>query len=97
MRVDLVAMGKRIRRAREHAGHGQRELAEATGIPRTHLSQLEDGRRSRATLEQLNLVAQVLGVSLQHLLCDAPSSGGNSGPSAAETTVTGHARTLTRA
>ena len=92
MRLDLVAMGKRIRSARERAGHGQRELADATGIPRTHLSQLEDGRRSRATLEQLNLLAQALGVSLQHLLCGATSSG----PGPAETTVAGTARTLTR-
>ena len=92
MRLDLVAMGKRIQNARERAGHGQRELADAAGISRTHLSQLEDGRGSRATLEHLNLVAQVLGVSLQHLLCDAPSSG----PGTAETTVAGTARTLTR-
>jgi transcriptional regulator with XRE-family HTH domain len=75
MQVDMVAMGTRVRRAREHAGHGQRELADATGIPRTHLSRIEDGRRSSATLEQLNLLAQVLGVSLRHLLCGSTSSG----------------------
>lgn len=91
MKVDLVAMGTRIRRARELAGHGQRELADATGIPRTHLSHLEDGRRSRATLEQLNRLAQVLGVSLQHLLCGSTSAG----PSSGETTVTDSVRTLT--
>lgn len=91
MQVDLVALGTRVRRARERAGHGQRELADATGIPRTHLSRLEDGRRSRATLEQLNLLARVLGVSLQHLLCGSTSSG----PSSAETTFADSARTLT--
>ena len=78
MHVDLVAMGTRVRRARERAGHGQRELADATGIPRTHLSRLEDGRRSHATLEQLNLLAHTLGVSLQHLLCGSTSSGPSS-------------------
>ena len=83
MKVDLVSMGTRVRRARERAGHGQRELADAAGIPRTHLSQLEDGRRSRATLEQLNSLSQALGVSLQHLLCGAT----NSGPGAGGTTV----------
>jgi transcriptional regulator with XRE-family HTH domain len=93
MQVDLVAMGTRVRRAREHAGHGQRELADATGIPRTHLSQLEDGRRSRATLEQLNALAQVLGVSLQHLLCGSTIAG----PSSTETTAADSARTLTHA
>jgi len=92
MRLDLVAMGKRIRGARERAGHGQRELAEATGIPRTHLSQLEDGRRSRATLEQLNSLAQALGVSLQHLLCGATSSG----PSSDQSPVADPAPVLTR-
>ena len=78
MQVDLVAMGMRVRRAREHAGHGQRELADATGIPRTHLSRLEDGRRCPATLEQLNLLAHTLGVSLQHLLCGSTGSGPSS-------------------
>ena len=91
MQVDLVAMGTRVRRARERVGHGQRELADATGIPRTHLSRLEDGRRSHATLEQLNTLAQVLGVSLQHLLCGSTSAGAGS----AETTVDDSARTLT--
>jgi len=75
MSVDLVAMGTRVRQARERAGLGQRELANATGIPRTHLSRLEDGKRSRATLDQLNVLAQILGVSLQHLLCSPASSG----------------------
>jgi transcriptional regulator with XRE-family HTH domain len=79
MQVDLVAMGTRVRRARERAGHGKRELADATGIPRAHLSRLEDGRRSQATLEQLNLLAQILGVSLQHLLCGSTISGPSSG------------------
>ena len=92
MQVDLVALGTRVRRARERAGHGQRELADATGIPRTHLSQLEDGRASRATLEQLNLLARFLGVSLQHLLCGSTGSG----PRSAESTVADSARTLTR-
>ncbi len=78
MHVDLVATGKRVRRARELAGHGQRELAEATGIPRISLSRLEDGRRSHATLEQLNLLAHILGVSLQHLLCGSTGSGPSS-------------------
>ena len=75
MHVDLVAMGKRVRRAREGAGHGQGELADATGIPRAHLSRLEDGRRSHATLAQLNLLAHTLGVSLQHLLCGSAEPG----------------------
>jgi transcriptional regulator with XRE-family HTH domain len=91
MQVDLMALGTRVRRARERAGHGQRELAEATGIPRAHLSRLEDGGRSRATLEQLNLLARILGVSLQHLLCGSTSSG----PSSGETTVADSVRTLT--
>ena len=82
MQVDMVAMGTRVRRARERAGQGQRELADATGIPRTHLSRLEDGTRSRATLEQLNQLAQILGVSLQHLLCGATSAA----PASGETT-----------
>jgi transcriptional regulator with XRE-family HTH domain len=64
MRVDLMAMGARVCRARERAGHGQRELADGTGIPRTYLSRLVGGRRSPATLEQLNLLARVLGVDL---------------------------------
>lgn len=92
MQVDLVALGTRVRRARERAGHGQRELADATGIPRTHLSRLEDGRASRATLDQLNLLARALGVSLQHLLCGSTSSG----PRSDETTVADSAHTLTR-
>jgi transcriptional regulator with XRE-family HTH domain len=91
MQVDLVAMGMRVRSARERAGHGLRELADATGIPRTHLSRLEDGRRSHATLEQLNLLAQTLNVSLQHLLCGSAGSG----PRSDETTVADTARTLT--
>ena len=91
MRIDLEAMGTRVRRARESAGHGLRELADTTGIPRAHLSRLEDGKQSRATLEQLNLLAQTLDVSLQHLLCGSTSSR----PGSAENTVSDTARTLT--
>lgn len=85
MQVDLVSMGTRVRRARELAGHGQRELADATGIPRAHLSRLEDGRQSHATLEQLNALAKVLGVSLQHLLCGSASAERRSVESAVTT------------
>lgn len=85
MQVDLVAMGLRVRCARELAGHGQRELADATGIPRIHLSRLEDGRRSHATLEQLNLLAHTLGVSLQHLLCGSTGPAASSGVATSRT------------
>lgn len=70
--VDL-AIGARIRRAREKAGLSQQELAQRLGYssPAT-VSNMEAGER-RITVSDLSSVSEALGVSLEHLLPLAPA------------------------
>jgi DNA-binding Xre family transcriptional regulator len=52
---------------RVHRGLTQRELAEATGLTASYLSQLENNRRV-GTIEALTAVARALSVSLDDLI-----------------------------
>ena len=52
---------------REHRGLTQQQVAEAAGISKPYLSQLESGQR-KGTTEVLQAIAKVLNVSLDDLV-----------------------------
>lgn len=66
-------VGSNIRRIRQDARLSQEELAEAAGINRTYLSQLENGRSS-PTLDVLERIARALEVPISALIADSRSA-----------------------
>ena len=57
MAIDTNELARRLRQAREEAGISQQEVADAIGIHRTSVTQLETGNRSVSTLELTKLAA----------------------------------------
>jgi XRE family aerobic/anaerobic benzoate catabolism transcriptional regulator len=68
----LLALGQRLRRAREAAGLSVAELARRANVSRRHVTEAEAGR-ANLTLLKLADLALPLGVSLAQL-CDLPLS-----------------------
>lgn len=64
--------GTRVRDLRRERGMTQNELADAIGVSRSAVAQWESGRAGQAT-PHLRRVADVLGVSVDHLL--GPDAG----------------------
>lgn len=62
-----VKFGRRLRELREEHGWSQDYLAETSGIGRTHISQLENGRRE-AGLRILETLAGVFNLTASELL-----------------------------
>ena len=62
-----VRFGRRLRELREDRGWSQDYLAQTSGIGRTHISQLENGRRE-AGLRMLETLAGVFEVNAAELL-----------------------------
>jgi transcriptional regulator with XRE-family HTH domain len=62
-----VRFGRRLRELREARGWSQDYLAETSGIGRTHISQLENGRRE-AGLRMVETLAGAFGVTAAELL-----------------------------
>jgi transcriptional regulator with XRE-family HTH domain len=52
---EYVAMGARLRQAREYLGLSQEAVAEALGVPRASVSAMESGRRKVSSLELRDL------------------------------------------
>jgi transcriptional regulator with XRE-family HTH domain len=50
-----IAMGARLRQAREFLGLSQESVAEALGVPRASISTMESGRRKVSSLELRDL------------------------------------------
>jgi transcriptional regulator with XRE-family HTH domain len=65
--VDLVWVGRQLRRLREARGVSQSELARRTGSPRTYLIALEQGRHEPA-IDLLARIATALDEPLRDLL-----------------------------
>ena len=63
----MVALGRRLKAARERRGLSLREVAEAAGGYVTNLSSYENGRRI-PSLELFDRIARTLGVSSDYLL-----------------------------
>lgn len=67
--MDLSAIGKRIKEARERKHMTQEELAELTDLSPTHISVIERGVKM-PKLETFIVIANELGVSADTLLQD---------------------------
>jgi transcriptional regulator with XRE-family HTH domain len=66
--------GQNLRAVRMKAGLSQKALAEAAGVTRTYLNQVEGGGR-RISLEMADMLAKAVGAELTALL-RAPSRRG---------------------
>jgi transcriptional regulator with XRE-family HTH domain len=62
-----VKFGRRLRELREERGWNQEYLAEISGIGRSHISQLENGRRE-AGLRMLETLAGAFKLAVADLL-----------------------------
>ena len=66
--VDIqIHLGQKVRAFRKELAWSQEQLAEATGLHRTYISQLERGLRN-PTLTVLGRIAKALNVELISLL-----------------------------
>ena len=65
----LVAVGERIRSAREIQGMSQEELAARAAINNSYLSQIERGMRA-SSLEVLHRIGGAVGLTLGQLFSD---------------------------
>lgn len=72
MDVDLMAVGARVREAREQAGLSQRAVEDTTGISQSTLHRVETGKHTTATLADFDRIAQALDVGLDELLYGSP-------------------------
>lgn len=66
----LPELGLAIRRARGEAGLSQEALADASGMDRSHMSQVERGKRNLSVLS-LDKIAKALGKRPSELLAAA--------------------------
>ena len=69
MKYDHRITGQVIGRLRVQQGLSQEELAQKTGIARSHLAMIENGKKS-ASVETLWRIAEALGINLSYLLDD---------------------------
>ena len=65
--INMLSLGKRIKKARESAGFTQEELAERIGTSRAAIARYESGD-IEPRLEKLIAIAKTLGVSTDYLL-----------------------------
>lgn len=68
--LDYCAIGRRIKVYREQKGITQEVIAEAIDISLSHISRIENGH-TKPSLDVLVQIANVLGVSIDALLCDS--------------------------
>ena len=74
MAIDIVSLGKRLKEARENRAVTQATAAEALGIPRTAMVQMEAGNRSISTLELARL-AELYERPIAEFFSEGPLSG----------------------
>jgi transcriptional regulator with XRE-family HTH domain len=67
----MVALGKRLRIAREQRGMTQKQAALAAGIATDMISRLENGRYQSPGLRTLVRIAEGIGASVGDLLPDS--------------------------
>lgn len=67
MKYDHRITGQVIGRLRVQQGLSQEELAKKSGIARSHLAMIENGKKS-ASVETLWKIAEALGIKLSYLL-----------------------------
>src|SRR5579862_6704447 len=69
-------LANRLREAREAQGISQMQVAEAIGLPRTSITQIEAGNRAVSTLE-LTRLAKLYRHSVSYFLEDVPEAEEN--------------------
>ena len=74
MPIDLATLGKRLKEVREDRGITQEAAAEALGVPRTAIVQIEAGNRSISTLE-LSLLADLFERPIAEFFSEGPIPG----------------------
>ncbi len=72
--MDARDLGSRLRSARESRGLSQQAVAQAIGLPRTAITQLEAGSRSVSTLE-LTRLSELYLRTVTDLLREGPTDG----------------------
>ena len=70
MEVNYQEIGKRIRRKRKELGMTQQKLAELAGLEPSNISHIERGA-TKLGLPTIVSIANVLGCSVDDLLCDS--------------------------
>lgn len=68
--VDMMNLGERLRSARERRGISQQAVADAIGLPRTAVTNMETGKRSVSTLELARL-AEIFGQPATYFLAES--------------------------
>ena len=61
-------VGRRLRSFRKRAGLSQNQLAQLSGVTRTSIIFLENGRRQDITTQTAILLADALGISVDELI-----------------------------
>lgn len=77
MKVDYKDLGIRIKHRREALKMSQAELASRADLSTQHISNVENAR-SKIGLDKLVTVANVLGCSVDELLCGSVKTGSRS-------------------
>lgn len=72
MGIDHKAIGQRIKSQRKKCGWTQDQLAESVGVTVGYISQIERGI-TRANLDMLSQIADVLDCEITYLLCGTSS------------------------
>lgn len=68
MEIDLALVGDRVRAARERSGLTQRDVEAVSGVSQSMVHRIENGKRTTATLEDFDRLAQAVGIGLEELL-----------------------------
>jgi transcriptional regulator with XRE-family HTH domain len=63
---------QRLRGLRKAAGLSAQDIADITGIPRSILANLENGRRAQISVDEVAAICEALGVDLRVVLSDEP-------------------------
>ena len=72
--MDLVSIGKNIRKYRQQKGLRQEDLAEKAGLSVNYIGMIERGDKIPA-LDTFITIVNALGVSADMILCDVVDSG----------------------
>ncbi len=70
--IDSLHLIARLRALRQAKGMSTQALADATGIPRGVLANLETGRREGLHVHEAALICEALGADLRVVLSDEP-------------------------
>lgn len=65
---EVASIGERIRKRREEAEMSLNALAEASGVSKGYISQLENGGAANPSIDTLKKISEALGMAPQDLL-----------------------------